>query len=264
MKKEWFIVLLGCLAGMAAMAQEQFQLAPPFMKYPSVFFEKETSVSLLFAQKGTSIHYTTNGKVPTQQDPEYRSPIRITEHNTTVRARVFGKGYQASEVVEATFIKGGLRIASIRGSVPFAQYAGEGEQSLYDNKGGNAAYTSKTWMGWKDDRVSLTVRLSQPETVGAVLLDLLQDQGSWIFFPARAEVYALDYATESEQKVGQMEWLPVEGKDLSVCKPFLLSFDRPIKTDMIRLELFVLQQIPDWHPGKGQRSWIFLDEIKLY
>ncbi|HRG83821.1 MAG TPA: hypothetical protein PLO99_14980, partial [Chitinophagaceae bacterium] len=49
-------------------AQDTFQLAAPFIKHQSVFFNKKASVEIVFAQEGTSIHYTLNGAAPAATD----------------------------------------------------------------------------------------------------------------------------------------------------------------------------------------------------
>jgi hypothetical protein len=38
-------------------AQDTFQLAPPLVKYNSVFFADKTMVEIKFAQSATAVHY---------------------------------------------------------------------------------------------------------------------------------------------------------------------------------------------------------------
>jgi hypothetical protein len=133
-----------------------------------------------------------------------------------------------------------------------------------DNKGGKTAYSSKTWLGFKQDTVTVSVTLFQRKKVKAVLFDLLQDQGSWIFFPSLVEVYGAEKPAGKMIKLGEMIFLPDEKKDISVCRPFIINFKNRVKTRNIKLNLYILKSMPEWHPGKGQKSWIFIDEVKLY
>lgn len=247
-----------------AVSQQLFQLAPPFIKYNSVFFKDEIKVTLLFAQPGTAIRYTTNGKEPTENDAAYKEPLRVNKSFTTVKAKVFGKNFLPSETAEATFIKDGLQLKTVTYNPPDKSYTGQGENTLMDNKGGMTAYTDKTWLGFRQDTVNIIISLSKKQKAGAVLFNLLQDHGSWIFFPEKAEVYIDGKESGGFIKSGEMNFKPEEKKDMNVCKAFTINFKRKIKTDRIKLQLYLLKNIPEWHPGKGRSSWIFIDEVKVY
>ena len=54
-----------------------------------------------------------------------------------------------------------------------------------------------------------------------------------------------------------------EGKG-SFCTPSVIDTKKGVKTDKIKLQLYLVKHIPDWHAGKGNRSWIFIDEVKVY
>lgn len=245
-------------------AQGTFQLAPPLLKYPSVFFTKEAKIEMAFAEPNTEIHFTTNGAEPTLNDPIYKSPLNITTNFTTVKARVFSKIYQASNVVAATFIKDGLPIKSIECTPPNPKYAGSGAPSLVDNKGGTTNISSKTWLGFQTDTVEIVLNLNKKEKINSVLVNLLQDYGSWIFLPERIEVYSFDSKTKMYQLIGNQMFNQEKEVKGSFCTPSVLTVKKGVKTDKIKLQLYLVKQIPNWHAGKGSRSWIFMDEIKVY
>ena len=245
-------------------AQESFQLAPPLLKYPSVFFTKEAKIEMAFAEPNTEIHFTTNGAEPTQNDPIYKTPLAITKNFTTVKARVFSKIYQASDVVAATFIKDGLPIKSVECTPPNPKYAGSGAPSLVDNKGGTTNISNKTWLGFQTDTVEVVLNLNKKEKVKKVLVNLLQDYGSWIFLPEKIEAYAFDSKTKTFQLVGNQIFNQEKEVKGSFCTPSVLDVKKGVKTDKIKLQLYLVKHIPDWHAGHGSRSWIFIDEVKVY
>lgn len=263
MMKFFICLLVILLTALYGLSQQVFQLAPPYMKYNSVFFKEEIKVSLTFAQEGTIIRYTTDGKEPDEQADTYKGPITVSKTFTTIKAKVFGKDFLPSETMQATFVKDGLSLREIQYPLPDERYTGEGENTLLDNKGGIASYTHRTWLGFRQDTVSLVVSLSKKQKVSSVLFNLLQDYGSWIFFPQKAEVYSKDNLNGSYIKLGEMNMTPDEHNDVNVSRPFVINFKK-VKTSEIKLQLFVLKHIPVWHPGKGQSSWIFIDEVKLY
>ena len=245
-------------------AQESFQLAPPLLKYPSVFFTKEAKIEMAFAEPNTEIHFTTNGAEPTQNDLIYKTPLSITTNFTTVKARVFSKIYQASDVVAATFIKDGLPIHSVECTPPNPKYAGSGATTLIDNKGGTTNISNKTWLGFQTDTVEIVLNLNKKEKVNKVLVNLLQDYGSWIFLPEHIEIYSFNSKTKTFQLVGNQIFNQEKEVKGSFCTPSVLTVKKGVKTDKIKLQLYLVKQIPNWHAGKGSRSWIFIDEIKVY
>jgi len=89
-------------------AQEQFQLAPPLLKYNSIFFSKSAQVTILFAQKGATIHYTLDGKEPVESSLLYKTPLILNRPFTTVKVKAFASGFRPSDVTTVSFIKSGL------------------------------------------------------------------------------------------------------------------------------------------------------------
>jgi Chitobiase/beta-hexosaminidase C-terminal domain len=263
MKKVQFLILF--ISNIAVLsAQDSFQLAPPLLKYASMFFTKEAKIEMFFAEPNTEIHFTTNGAEPTERDPIYKTPLSITTNFTRVKARVFSKTYQASEVVEALFIKDGLPIHSVECTPPSPKYAGSGATTLIDNKGGTTVLSKKTWLGFRVDTVGIVLNLKKKQKVKKVLLNLLQDYGSWIFLPQKIDAFYFDDKTKSYQFADNLVFMQDKDVKGSFCTPSVLMFKNGVKTDKIRLQVYLVKQIPDWHVGKGSKSWIFIDEIKIY
>lgn len=247
-----------------AKAQDTFQLAPPFLKYPSVFFEKEAPVNLKFAQLGTHIHYTLNGLEPSENDPVYRRPIVFKKTATTLKARVFGDGFLPSETVEVTFYKRGLPIEQVIHDQPDDRYRGAGYATLTDGLGGIADHSHPTWLGFRQDKVTIEVRLEKPQKIRQLLLHVLKNQGAWIFLPQRIEVFYQNPDTKA------FDWMSTKVLDAAkkdgatACHAILMPLDGEIKTDRLVVKIYPLAQIPEGHSGKGTLGWLFLDEINLY
>jgi len=263
MMKFFFSLPFFLLSVLGCCAQELFQLAPPRLIYPSVFFSGEITVAMEFRQPGTAIHYTTNGKEPGTTDPVYNEPVRVDKNFTTITARVFGEGVSPSEPVTVVFIKEGYPLQAVTGTRPKEKYSGKGKDPLMDNLGGIPFFTSGTWVGFDADTVTLLLQLKKKEKVKELMLHLLQDQGAWIFFPQAIEVETFETKTASFRPAGHLSVQPEEGKDINVMKPVEIIFPRKIKTDRLRVKMVTLK-LPAWHPGSGQKSWVFIDEIKVY
>lgn len=255
------VFFLSLLSSLSVIAQNSFQLAPPQMNYSSTFFTNKAIVNLLFAQPGANIRYTTNGDEPKATDRIYTKPIIITKNLTTIKAKSFSTSFLPSATVSATFVKDGL---SFNASFPSAnsQYTGEGPNTLNNNKGGIPNYMLKHWLGYNEDSVTIYLTLNKEQTLKSVLLNMMQNQGGWILYPHKIEAFAFDNTKKSFIKIGDIDDYAQQNVEAIACKPFIIKLNNTL-TNQLKLVLHN-QKLPVWHSGKGNNSWIFIDEIKLY
>jgi hypothetical protein len=78
------------------------QAATPTFNPPAGTYTGSISVALSTATSGATIHYTTNGSVPTTASPVYAGPIPVTQ-TTTIRAMAAASGMTDSAVASATY-----------------------------------------------------------------------------------------------------------------------------------------------------------------
>lgn len=245
-------------------SQEVFQLAPPILKYNSVFFSNSTSVEIKFAQSGTTVYFTLNSMKPTMQDLVYKWPVIIKNNFTTLRAKAYGNNFSSSETVSATFIKEGKKIQSIEYTLPNIKYPGSGVNTLIDNKGGIEQISSTNWMGYNCDTVSVTLDMEKQQTVKAVLLNFLQSESGWVFLPNQILIYWHDSKTNSFQPFGNEILLSDKETPGTQCNYRVINSKNKIKTGKILIKIIVKKNIPAWHSAKGEHAWMFIDEIKVY
>ena len=182
MKKLLLPVFLFCVQ--ICFCQSSFQLAPPMLKYKSGFFSGSTSFAVIFDQPGAEVRYTLNGSEPKENDHLYSTPVLITKR-TEAKVKAFAKNFLPSETVHASFIKDGKAIRRIEYSAPNESYVKSKADILNDNIGGIVNYRSAGWLGYDNDTVTITINLAKKEVINNVLINLLQDENSWIFFPAQ-------------------------------------------------------------------------------
>ncbi len=245
-------------------AQDTFQLAPPLLKYSSVFFANKTAVEIKFAQRGTVVHYILNNREPTRQDPVYTKPITIKNNFTTLKAKAFGNNFHPSETVAVTFIKEGKSIQLIKQTPPNSKYPGTGANTLIDNKGGIEQLSSNTWMGYNCDTVAVTMEMGKLQTVNKVLLNFLQSENGWVFLPDEVIIYWFDNKSSSFRLFGNEKLLTDKETPGSHCNYHVITAKNKIRTNKILISILVKKIIPSWHPAKGQHAWMFIDEIKVY
>jgi Chitobiase/beta-hexosaminidase C-terminal domain len=256
------LLSLFLLMGLQVYGQQLFQLAPPLLKYGSVFFEGSTSVEIRFNQPGAEVRYTLNGKEPTSNDVVYTKPVRIAKQ-ATLKAKAFGKSFLPSETVQARFIKNGKKITEIVFSIPSEQYSSTRKDILFDNKGGLLNIHNGSWLGYNTDTVTIMIRLQQKEKITSVLLNMLQDEASWIFLPEQTLLYYFNEKQHAFEPVAK-ELLTFDKQTTKAIVSKTIGFQQPVYTDQLKLVLLPLKNIPAWHPGKGNHGWLFIDEIKVF
>ena len=243
---------------------QQFQLAPPMLHYSSAFFSNSATVLLKFEQAGTQIFYTINNDEPAKNDIAYQKPIIIKNNLTTIKAKVFGDGFIPSETIQATFIKDGLKIKSAEYSLPDSKFSGKGSGTLIDNQGGIADMHNKNFLGYQQDSVQINITLQHAEKIDSVLLDFLQDNGSWIFLPQKISVFYFDKKNNTFELMSEKKFLnnAIIKERSTVFE--ILQAQKKIIADKLKIIIVPLQSIPPEHPGKGKQGWLFIDEIKIY
>ena len=245
-------------------AQDTFQLAPPLLKYNSVFFINTTSVEIKFAQSGTSVHYLLDKREPTRQDPVYTKPIAIKNNFTTLKAKAFGNKFHPSESVAVTFIKEGKSIQFVNQTSPNNKYPGAGVNTLIDNKGGIEQLSSKTWMGYNCDTVVVTMGMAKIQTVNKVLINFLQSENNWIFLPEEVIINWLDNKTGSYRIFGHEKLFTTKETPGTQCNNQIITSKKRVRTNKILINIVVKKIIPSWHAAAGKHAWMFIDEIKVY
>lgn len=258
------VCILLLLSFFSLPAQEVFQLAPPLMKYASGFFKNKMEMELRFAQAGSSVFYTLNGEEPTENDLLYKHPILISDKSVTLKAKSFGKSFFPSETISATFIKQGIDITGVVSTDADKPYTANGSESLTDNIGGFADINKNSWLGYKSDSIKIELKLKKRKKVSEVLINFLQSEGSWIFLPEEIRVSFYDKKQKQFMLLGNKLNSFSEQHPGSHSVHQIIDSKNKIKTDRIVIDIRPLNKIPDWHPGKGNHGWCFIDEIKIY
>lgn len=258
MRKLLALYLLSLLT-ICVEAQTRFQLAPPLIAQHSSFFADTTSFSVRFNQPGTAVYYTMENRDPTNKDSQYIAPVSINKA-CTIRLRAIGDDFLPSETILLHFHKTGLPIKSITTSQPNEFYAKLPANILHDAVGGIPNFRSGTWLGFDNDTVWIDIQLPASQQINTVSISLLQDENSWIFLPAKTELFYRDINTDNWSSIAIQKHMHNEASPkTSVLQ--LLKLNKPILTEQLRLMLVNIDKIPEWHAAKGNNAWIFVDEV---
>lgn len=238
-------------------------LRAPRLLFGRTFFDDTMHLALDFpAFKGVSLYYTLDEAAsPTTQSARYREPIVLSQ---TAHLRTFAAkdGWLNSPLAEMLFVKKKYTPKEARlEKLPSPKYPAQGALSLIDGKiaGEQGA---DTWLGYEGEHLTAILDLGKTETLNRVFVHCLENNVSWIFTPIAIEAY-----TSSDGKKFQLagkRQIPANTA-MGEQKTYLLScdFQSPTEARYARVVVKSLLKNPAWHPGRGQKCWIFVDEIMV-
>jgi alpha-L-fucosidase len=220
-------------------------------------FQDSLVVHLSSDVPGVHIHHTLDGTSPTLHSPIITKPIVLTR-TTTVRAVAVVDGEPGIEEAEGRFTKC-RQIEQILLSAPASgKYPGRGGATLTDGVRGSADFQDGKWLGFEGEGVTATLDLGKTSPVRSISAGFLQQQGSWIFLPSRISI-AVSVDGRTWRSLHARE-VPLRRSEEVVVKD-LAHRTGGITARYVRITARNVGRCPPWHPGAGEKAWLFVDEI---
>ncbi|MFY7825776.1 MAG: c-type cytochrome domain-containing protein [Flectobacillus sp.] len=240
---------------------EMLKLTPPILQNEDFVLSKPTLISFKHPLKGVTIRYTTNGQQPDLlSSPVYQKPFTLNTY-TVLKAKALKANWYASDMVEYVFFKGKYRPQSVELiNQPNPQYMGEGGNTLINLKKGDANdFKNKAWLGYREKPFEALFTFDKPTPIKSVMLSLGRNLGGFIFPPTSVEIWA---GTSKNTLQMIQKIIPIQPlKD----EPVRID---PIETNLkagnysfIKIIARPITKLPNWHNGKGQPGWVFIDEV---
>ena len=207
------------------------------------------------------VHHFGGGTVDVIRDghammyDDAKGPIElIIREPGDVLAETFGDTVTA----HFTRIEGGR---TIQLESTFAnQYAAGGDQALIDGLRGGTDFRTGEWQGFREHDVLATVDLGQVKKLQRVGLSVLQDQNSWVWYPASVNfAWSTNGRTWSSLTVDNTIDRKADGGMIAEMWTDIIGK----KARYVKVTARNAGPCPDWHPGKGGTTWIFADEILI-
>ena len=231
--------------------------SPPTIFSESQTFNKELMIEMQNHTQDAQIFYTTNGSQPDLSSNLYSEPIKIKE-TTEFKMIALHPEFGKSSIVSSIFyqIDDSKSIDLTNEYSPL--YPAGGDLALIDQIRGNDNFKTGTWQGYHDRNIEAILSFKNKKRIEEIGIGMIQDQGSWIFFPSKVSFYI------SENK---KDWIKVgEVKNSFDQKTSPLTHDfsikvYPKKVKHIKVVAENAGACPDWHLGAGGATWLFADEI---
>jgi alpha-L-fucosidase len=220
-------------------------------------FESSLQVRLSSDTEGMTIRHTLDGSEPTSKSARYTGPIRLTNSSTLKAVAVF-RGELSPEPTVAQFIKC-MKVKEAAFEKPYSdKYPGQGDATIINGRRGTLDFHDGEWLGFNGDDVVLTLDLGGIRSIKKITAGFLQEQGAWIFLPSEVKFFVsgdgVNWTSAGELKK------PIEQTERVVVKDLTCVIGNA-KSRFVRIAAKNIGVCPSWHPGAGDKAWLFVDEV---
>jgi predicted alpha-1,2-mannosidase len=225
---------------------------PPAIDAP-VVFRDSTEVRIYCADTSATIRYRMNDGWK-----DYSAPFTIYD-----QVRIYTHAVK-SDYTSIEFYAEPVKITqdiSIELQAEYDnQYTAGGDDALIDGIMGNANFKTGLWQGYYGKDFVAILDLKKRTNIKTIRLRALQDIKPWIWYPSAVEYYASADGIDFRLFETVLNPNPVDSYELGVY-PF--ESIEPLTTRFIKIVAKSFGTIPDWHLGRGNDSWLFIDEIQI-
>ncbi|MFM2206587.1 MAG: hypothetical protein RL213_562 [Bacteroidota bacterium] len=218
---------------------------------------KGISVTLSSPYRNGSIRYTTNGKSPDGSSRLYEQPFRM-DQSMYIQSAVYDGPQRIGNVLQQVY-KVNLATGKdiLLKNKPDEEYCRGGGFTLVNGITGALPWNGSDWLGFRGESLDATVDLGQTYSIFRVGLDLLSDEGSWIYYPKSVRIFL------SEDGKEFVPFGSLEGDKLDPTQRFAMIRTDRVNARYVRVVAENAGIIPDGKPGAGNPAWLFADEIVI-
>lgn len=236
------------------------KLSPIVLLNEESFITTAVPLKLKHYIRGTTIRYTMDGSEPDSlQSPVFKGNETINS-NVLIRAKAYKPGWITSDILEANFYKSTYTPDTLIYLVrPNEKYKDDAGKLLIDHQKGESDFRSGNWVAFRENRMECLLQFSTTVPVQSVTLSSLIDVSSYIMPAQSIEIWGGD-DTKNMKLLGRL--VPEQPTKAigNVMRGFECKFNKSV-VKYIKIIGNPVAKLPAWHPGKGDKAWIFVDEI---
>lgn len=237
------------------------KLSPPVSLDGEKFIsDTPATLQLKHYVKNTVIRYTTDGTEPDSVNARLFDGKETISSSTIIKAKAYKPGWLGSDVLEVKFFRNTHTPDSvIYITQPNVKYLDKEGKLLFDHEIGAPIFPFGNWVAFRENKMECLLRFPNTVTIQSIGLSSLVDVGSYIMPPASVQIWGGSDSNHLKL-LGQLK--PDQpGKSLpSFTKNFEIKF-KPASLKYVKIVANPVAKLPQWHPGKGEKAWIFIDEL---
>ena len=224
----------------------------------SINREKGCVEMTLETQGNAPIRYTLDGSEPNENSTLYEGPIEIRE-TCTLKARAIRANVETSVFSKEFQYHKAMGRPTTTLTTPHHSYTYDSPALLTDGVRGGDTFSSGEYAGWSREPFEAVIEMTGEDTYSKVTLGTIVVKYDWIFNPLDLVVYTSENGKDYTE-VARAEY-PIEGQDdTNGKKEYTVTFPET-SAKYLKITSKVLEELPQWHDGRGRNSFVFIDEI---
>ena len=241
-------------------------ITAPLISASNISFSDSLRVHISSPQQTGYIFYTTDGTRPTTESRYIKKDTFFYITDTRTIKAMYCAPYEKVENIFCT----GVSTANYT-KLPYqyfikyltkynSQYSAGGDNALIDGLSGGADFRTGMWQGWQKENMEVVLDLGEIKEITKAGAGFLQDVRSWIWMPAKLEIYTSTDGVKYTLSKTILNNTPsdnYESKEIKNVEAELNS----TKTRYVKFIAYNFGPVPNWHPGKGGDTWVFCDEV---
>lgn len=215
-------------------------------------------IHLSTEEQAEAILYTLDGSPPGPDAAKYSNPLSMSE-SFQLRARAIVNGQLSEAITEKNFLFSKSTYAQVSLESSYNDfYASSGKNALTDGLLGSFNFNDGNWQGYQEVDIQATVDLGEIQKINTIKTQFLGSQGVWIFLPSEIQ-FSISKDGEFFETIHTIKNTTNQDPKISIQEVAKTAIRK--KARFIRITAKNAGPCPDWHPGAGGKSWVFMDEI---
>jgi hexosaminidase len=221
--------------------------------------KKEFLLTISKGQAGIDVRYTIDGSDADTTSILYSEPIKINK-TTIVKIAAFRENHFIGKRTTLSFdFHKALNSKITLVNKYDERYRAGGENGLIDGVRGTDNFHDGSWQGFEGVDFECVIDLGETKEVSEVSPRFLLNSNSWVFLPNKVEASLSNDGVNFNDSQTIMNDVPQKNSEI-ILKEFPALFKNK-SARYIKVKAESLKVCPDWHPYKGEKSWLFIDEI---
>ena len=141
-------------------------------------------------------------------------------------------------------------------------YDGGGSNAIVNGLRGGLNFRDGHWQGYFGTDFEATITFDSIQRIDSVISSFYQYNLSWIFMPKQILVYTSVDGDNYYKRAKLSPSISVK-QEGQFFEEFVLTFPE-VEAKHVKIKALNYGVCPDWHPAAGSKSWLFVDEVRLY
>ncbi|NLA63281.1 MAG: family 20 glycosylhydrolase, partial [Bacteroidales bacterium] len=209
----------------------------------------------------SAVYYTLDGSEPTTSSTKYDGVFSVKE-NAEIKAAAFTNDKMSSKVYseKVEISKSSYKPITLLTKAA-RTYDFNGAPLLVDGLRGNSNYKTGRWIGFQGNDLVVVIDMLQPTEISSVEFKTNVVTGDWIFDAEEVIVETSD-DNENFETIVSEKGLNVKNEHWQEVVNHNYTFDAT-SARYFKVTIKSLHEMPEWHGGKGNPAYVFVDEIAL-